>query len=513
MRRRVLLAGLSAGLAAVAGCSGTADSDDGTPTDRPADDPTPTNDRTPTDQPDSPTDTPTEEPGEGDWDLGAASIVDLETANRTYALAPLRYRDDGGSVRLRFTSTATDDGPATVEATLTNENPFENTFGLDWMPPFGRRYSDIPSPMVGGRGEYTYRVGLAFAPTENHELVDEGATFERDSAGYWRLGRNVPDLPETVRLDPGETVRGEYALVGRGDGEGRGRPPGVYEFSRAGERPVRVTVWETGAPGSASESRFAGASVPALPGGRTPAWFHDADADTPTFVHPGVERTELPARVEFTFVNRSRESTSCGHWQLYKLQDGEWFSLGPYVQTADCRVVRPGGTKRWVMRAATGEMAPCQARSFPFLGGGRYAAVAGYGHATSHSSALVSFDAPPVSVVPTDDVASDREGGTVTATGERWETAPDAEHRSRVQLVLERTAGEGDEPERTFIAEQVMRQRFRGLQNTLAFDGSDVDRVVLRTDDRTADRAIGYDGGSLPFRYDGRTYLLTKSSQ
>jgi len=514
MRRRALLAGLSAGLAAVAGCSGTADSDDGTPTDRPADDPTPTGDRTPTDSPDSSTDTPTDEPGDNDWDLGAASIVDLETANRTYALAPLRYRDDdGGSVRLRFTSTATSDGPATVEAVLANENPFENTFQLDWLPPFGRPYSDIPYPMVGDRGDFTYRVGLAFAPTENHDLVDEGTTLERDAEGYWRLGRNVPDVPETVRLDPGETVRGEYALVGRGDGGGRGRPPGIYEFSRAGDGPVRVTVWETDASGPAGDSRFAGTSVPALSDERATAWFHDANAGTPTFVRPSVERTALPARVDFTFVNRSRESTSCGHWQFYKLQDGEWFSLGPYVQTADCRSVRPGGTKRWVLRAASGEMAPCQAQSFPFLGGGRYAAVAGYGHATSHSGALVEFDAPPVSVVPTDDVTSEREGGTVTATGQPWEAAPDAEHRSRVQLVLERTAGDGTEPERAFIAEQVMRRRFCGLRNTLAFDGPDLDRVVLRTDDRTAGQAVGYDGGSLTFRYDGQTYVLTKSSQ
>jgi hypothetical protein len=509
MKRRALLASLSASLVAVAGCNdadtttdpgSTDEPGDGTPTDQPPGD-------TPTPGGETPTDTPDDDnDGLG---IGAASIVDLETVNRTYALTSLRYRtDDHASVRLKFSATATTEQPATVEATLTNENDFENTFRLDWTPPFGELASDPPHPM-GERGtEHTFRSSLVFAPTENHDLVEEGADIERDEDGHWRLtGEPLPELPETVRLEPGESVEGEYALVGRVEGEGR--PPGVYEFSRAGESPVSVTVWETDAPGPESESRFAGDSVPALPGDSETAWYHDADAGTPTFVRPSVERTDLPASVEFTFVNRSRDSTSCGHWTFYKLQDGEWFSLGPYVQTADCRVVSPGGAKTWTARAATGEMAPCDARQFEFLGGGRYAAVAGYGHATPRSGALVEFDAPEVSVVPTDDVTSERSDGTVTATADRWRNAPDDEHRSRRHLVLEPTA----EAEQRYIPEQVMRQRFRGLRNTLAFVGPDVERVVLRTDDRIVDNVTGYDQGSRSFEFEGQAYTVTKSSQ
>jgi len=519
MRRRTLLASLSASLVTVAGCN-EANTTDADPTDRPKN-PTPTDepdDSTPTPTPPgtdtpatTPGETPTETPDDEDDQpgIGAASIVDLETANRTYVLTPLRYRsDDHASVGLEFSSTATAEGPATVEATLKNENSFENTFRLDWTPPFGELASDIPRPMGDSGSDHTYRAGLVFAPTENHDLVEEGADIERDEDGYWRLtSESLPELPETVRLEPDETVEGEYALVGRI--EGQGRPPGVYEFSRAGESPVSITVWETDAPGPENESRFVDESVPALPGDSETAWYHDADASTPTFVRPSVERTELPASVEFTFLNRSRESTSCGHWTLYKLQGGEWFRIGPYGHTADCRIVSPGGAKTWALRVAPGEMAPCDAQQFDFLGGGRYAAVAGYGHATAQSGALVEFDAPEVSVVPTDDVTSERADGTVTATSDRWRNAPDDEHRSRRHLVVEPTT----EADQRLIAEQVMRQRFRGLRNTLAFVGPDVERVVLRTDDRVADDVTGYDQGSRSFEFEGQAYIATKSSQ
>ncbi len=410
---------------------------------------------------------------------------------------------------MRFTSTATSEGPATIEARLTNENPFENTFRLEWTPPFGRLAGDIPHPMGERTGDATYRAGLVFAPTANHDLVEDPPEIERDEAGYWRLSADrTPDLPERVRLAPGETIHGAYALVGRAEGIDRGRPPGVYEFSRGGERPVRVTVWPTDAPGPDSTSTFTGVSVPDLPGDGETAWFHDADAETPTFVRPSVERTDLPARIEFTFINRSREPTRCGHWNVYKLQDGAWFHLGPYVHTADCRFVAPGDVKTWPIRAAAGEMAPCQAESYPFLGGGQYAAVAGYGHATATSAALVEIEAPPVTVVPTEDITTTRDGATVTATSKRWRTAPDSEHRSRVSLVLE----PGADADRQLIAEQVMRRRYRGYRNTLAFTGLDIDRVVLRTDDRTADWTVGYDTEATQFQYDGRSYRITKQT-
>ena len=89
MRRRTVLASLTAGIGSLAGCSttlgGTTETPTTTPTEQPTESPTPTSN----------------DPSENEeWELGAASIIDLTTANRTYALAPLRYRsDDGASIQ------------------------------------------------------------------------------------------------------------------------------------------------------------------------------------------------------------------------------------------------------------------------------------------------------------------------------------------------------------------------------------------------------------------------------
>lgn len=497
MDRRTFLAGVTGGAALLAGCNVGGQGPTSTPTDG--------------DGPPAGTPTPTDPAGTGNDDLFGAAIVDLETADRTYAVPRTDYHtDDGGRVAMRFTGTATADHPARVRATLTNANPFSNTFRLEWTPPFGRLTSDLPYPM-GRRpvGEYSYRASLVFAPTSNHELVDAAPAVHRDADGLWRLAADdgaTEWLPERVALDAGETVTGEYALVGHPDGAGRGRPPGVYEFSRAEEPPVRVTVWRTSAPGPAGESTFSGATLPPLPGDGDVAWFHDADATTPSFVRPSAERTDLPAAVRFTFLNRAREGTGCGHWGLYKLDGGEWFHLGPFMHTAECRGVAPGETASWTVRAASGELAPCEgAAHFPFLGGGRYAAVGGYGHATAESAALVAIDAPPVEVVPTRDVTTERDGATLTATSDRWRRAPDEQGAERAKLVLEGA----DAADRRLIAEEVMRERFRGYRNTLAFAGPDVDTVVLRTDDRVVSRSVGGDGTPRTVRFDGTAYTVS----
>jgi hypothetical protein len=39
---------------------------------------------------------------------------------------------------------------------------------------------------------------------------------------------------------------------------------------------------------------------------------------------------------------------------------------------------------------------------------------------------------------------------------------------------------------------------------------SDVARVVLRTDDRTADRTVGYDDGTTQFQYEEQAYRITR---
>lgn len=503
MRRRALLAALAGGTTLVAGCPSTANRGPGT-----------TPDETPSDAPDdTPTDAP---PDEGPAFPDDVSIVDLGTAPRTYALAPTRYHsDDGAEVRVAFDATATADHPARVVAELRNANGFANTFRLEWTPPFGRTTSDERLLPWGDRADDTYRTDLVFAPTANHDLVDDPPAVERAADGFWRLTEDVDQwLPETVRLDPGEAVTGEYALVGRADGVGEGRPTGVYEFSRADDYPLAVAVWNTDEPGPPGESRFAGASVPALagsapgvPGDASVAWYHEADAATPSYVRPGTERTTLPAAVPFTFVNHARESTGCGHWRLYKLRDGRWFDLGPRVHTADCRIVRPGGTKTWTLHAFHGAGLDCDGPTFGHLGGGRYAAVAGYGHATSKSAALVEFDADAVDVVATDDASAERAGDTVTVATGRWEDGEDPPSAVLSVRRVESTPDAGGGEPKLLIPEQVMRPRNRGLRNSLAFFEPGVEKVVLRTDERVVEGVVGYESERVRFRFEGREYV------
>ncbi|WP_123619928.1 hypothetical protein [Halorubrum sp. CSM-61] len=249
--------------------------------------------------------------------------------------------------------------------------------------------------------------------------------------------------------------------------------------------------------------------MPDLPGENEVTWYHESDETTQGFVRPSTERTELPAQIDFTYYNRSEESTGCGHWKLYKLRGDRWFHIGPYAHDGICFNLAAGESETWTMAAATGEMDDEvddeSADRYPYLGGGRYAAVVGYGHATPRSAALVEVDAPPVSVVPTDDATSESDGDTVTVTEDRWRTAADSDDGDRATLTLERA----QTADRTIIAEQVMRRRNRCYRNLLGFTDEAIERVVLRTDGRTADRVV-VDGETVRLRYGDQAYRVTR---
>jgi len=138
----------------------------------------------------------------------------------------------------------------------------------------------------------------------------------------------------------------------------------------------------------------------------------------------------------------------------------------------------------------------------PYLGGGHYAAVVGYGRTMSNSAALVEFDAPPVSVAPTDNATSESDGTAVTVTADGWRAASNGDDGERASLTLERAQTAG----RMLIPEQVMRRRNRGYRNLLAFTDEAVERVVLRTDTRTADQTVGFDNETTRFRYADQAY-------
>lgn len=334
--------------------------------------------------------------------LGSGSVIDLETASRTYALTPTQYYTvDEGKIQTKFTATETRDHPATLTATLTNTNDYEDTFHIQWTPPFGYLTSRIPhaygDESKNATGDVTYREEIVFAPTANHDLVDVPPDIELASDGYWRLAEGVDQwLPNHVQLAPGETIHGEYAVVGLKKGVGKGRPPGVYEFRGRGHADLRLAVWNPTQPGPATRSRFAGVSLPPLPFDESTAWYHDATERTQTYLEPSTETGSLPEQIRFTFVNKSAASPECGGWNLYELTGGSWTHVGPNGHNASCRVLGPGETASWTLNLYSGEALPSihpgrDGASFGHLTPGRYAVTVGFGGNTSRSAALVEL--------------------------------------------------------------------------------------------------------------------------
>jgi len=500
MRRRALLASLGAGVAGLAGCVESSTGPETTTTGDPT-----------TGEPTTDTTTPNEDAPPEPPDQ-FASVVELETGPRTYALRPVRRRtDDGGEVALWFDRTATADGPAVLTGYLQNANDFENTFRVEWLPGVGRVHAQQP------RG-HDHEARLHLAPTENNELATEVPEVVRDESGYWRVEAVGPWFPETHRMDPGEVVELEYAVVGEPGMDGR--PTGTYTLEYGGEGDgLSVGVWDTEHPGPDADSRFAGRTVPAFEGESTTAWFHEADASTRVYVEPSTERLDLDGLVEFEVVNHSDESVGCGHWDLYKLDGGEWFHVGPFAHTDDCRGLAPGQRKTWPLRAFNGEPVECGGDCRGgfirgFLGGGEYAAVAGYGRPEDESAALVEFAGDPVEVVPTEDATVERDGDTVTVTTPRYgdgdsedDRAPDA------TMTVERADGAAER----LIAEQVMNADpgsgfgtpYGALRNALAGFEDGVQRVVVRTDEHDVDRAVGHDATRRRFSVRGQAYVAT----
>jgi len=118
-------------------------------------------------------------------------------------------------------------------------------------------------------------------------------------------------------------------------------------------------------------------------------------------------------------------------------------------------------------------------------------------------------------VTPTDDttVVGAGDGRVVVRSDRHLDTG---EHRERATLTLavDGSSGTAD----PVVAEQAMRPRFQGLRNTLGYVGDDAladragtsdYRVVLRTDDRTAQQVLGYDGDSRRLSFGGQRYELT----
>lgn len=431
-----------------------------------------------------------------------ASVVDLRTGPRTLSLAPLHYRsDDGAKVTAEFADTATEHYPATVRATLTNANDYANTFRLEETPPFG----EVTDARLRDRRDLTYESSWYLVPTATHDLVDRSPDYTLGPEGYWRLlGNPAPKLPRTTLLDPGETITGEYVLLGHS--EGSGRPTGTYEFTGYGDTSLSITAWETSAPGPAEPSRFAGASPPVLSDGEDekssagPHWYHDAGAETVVYLEPSAELVRTPARLDFTLYNYTRNSVEGNpyHWVLYKFVDGEWFHLAPWGWPSPLGSVPPGGTEDWTLYAFDGKGVQAEGgTSVGFLGGGRYAFEVGMSQDDRSHAALFELVGADITVEPMPGTESSREGATV-----KVET-PNPDHDPRPGVL---TLTRADAAERRLIAEQVMRNQFRALRNGLPFFESGVEEVVVTTTENAAQRGTGYDSQVQTFQFEGQAY-------
>ncbi|WP_128904875.1 hypothetical protein [Halorubrum amylolyticum] len=87
-------------------------------------------------------------------------------------------------------------------------------------------------------------------------------------------------------------------------------------------------------------------------------------------------------------------------------------------------------------------------------------------------------------------------------------TTGEVDDGDRAILTLERA----QTADRAIIAEQVMRRRNRGYRNLLVFVDEAVERVVLRTDERTADWIVD-DAETTRFRYGDQAYRVTRASR
>ncbi|UPW01984.1 hypothetical protein M0R88_07780 [Halorussus gelatinilyticus] len=427
-------------------------------------------------------------------------VVDLRTGPRTASLVSTGYGvETGAGVQLEWVATATGDSPAVLRATVTNLNEFRTKFRTSSLPPFARvNLARLREP------QHSEAEGIYLAPTEENPLVEESPGYERRENGHWHATEVPPEQPESLWLDPDESVVGEYYLLGHPDEADVA--PGRYHFGSPSEG-FSIAVWDTDAPGPNVDSQFAGADFPPLPDADAMAWYHEADATTEVYLEPSAEATVVPGRLDFEFVNRSHEVVEGNplEWHLYELSDGEWYRVAPEMTPLPATHLYPGNTRTDALRVFYGEPVPCEdGHDVGHLGGGRYAFTVGMDDGVTHA---VAFDllGDPVAVTPSDAIVSvERDGDSLTATSARGD--PDEEWSRPATYTLARVdTPPADAEPRRLIAEQVLRRD--RLRDAIG---------LLREHDAEAVTIREYDSGQPPFgvdepyfvAYDGDAYRI-----
>lgn len=494
MKRRALLASLTTSATVLAGCSGLGGS---TTTTRDRDGTTTTTTTPPDSGPPQTTERAPEPPDTG---LGGATTAVLETGDRTLsALGGDPHLSSGVRVQSWLSATATPEHPAIVTVTLKNPTQYATNLQTHEVGQVSE------TPFAAPDRNHSRNAGLYLVPTEDHEFARTVPEIGRDD-GFWYLDERPGDWhPTDLQLDPGEVAVAKLAVVTHVDYKGR-LPPGRYRFGH-GERPFTLVAWQTSQPGPTERSRFENTTPPKFEE-MDPAWYHDADPETPIYLQPSTERAATPAEIEFTLHNYTTDPLTGNRydWSLQKQVEGEWFHIAPWVIPVPLTPVPPGGTESWTLHAFNENSVPCEdAIDMGFLGGGRYAFQVNL-HPKGGATRAALFDlvGPDVEMTPTENIEVTQSGDTVEVS------TPVPGDRNSGVLVVER-ADSSTASERV-IPEQVMRRRNRGLRNTLPFFESGVSSVRLLTTEQTVDDAIGFDGDTWQFTFEGQAYVAKRGT-
>jgi len=484
MRRRYLLSLLAAGASTVTGCSTLEDGTD-VETVTPATVPTVSASRG--------SRSLGERSRSGDGlDTGAARTSDVVRSpelDRTFAASVQLPRSTDQfvpTVSVRFMAAATARSPTLLTGTVRNDTGTVRVVDPSELPLFAAVPQSAPA---AGPSEGT----LVLVPSPRHEMARRIPRIERTPGGRWRLaappyGPLVRTRP--FRLDPDESVRFEYRLVGRADRTGF--PDGHYRFGR-GEIRASVATWRTSRPGPAESSTLADPDPPPFGLGSV-TWYHDAGPETAMFLRPSVERASLPVTVTYRLRNRARAIAGT-RWLFAKRVDGEWIELVPDEPARYRGLLRLGESEAWTLSLRHGSASG--ASTLDWLGGGRYAFVVDVGYSELVHAALLDVEAPTLTVTPRDDLTVVRADHKVTVTHPTWSHTPGVDEGV---AVLTRSG----EAVRRYVPEQAVRDPV--VRNTLPFLKEGVETVVFRAD-RSAVDGLG-DGAGRTFSFRGQAYRI-----
>ncbi|MCT9096309.1 hypothetical protein [Haloarchaeobius sp. HME9146] len=506
MKRRSLLAGLTGGLSALAGCNGLGDvagrqtrepfQVDGTATQRPA----------PTFASAPPTD-PTR-----------TAVSHLGEHHRRLAVVDVDGGPDSLDVRVGFTADGSTNTPPRLWIGATNTFPSAGEFSFPGVVPFGGLVGRTAGDDLSDADTMVERPQLVLVPVMDERFSSVRPT--EPSEGCWSAANSIPVDVEgtTVTIESDETVGREY-LVLTDPGSDTCLQRGVYRFESAVPNlTFGLSVWDPTAVRAAEsvfagdEDPFAGGPVPSLPD-CSPEWFHNArDTGMTAYLTPSQERVRLPGSISVTLSNYGSYPVAPTRVQLYRWHVGRWVPLRPPARIQrSYPALGPGQT---VTRSlALGQEAEdideaARTVAIPGLRTGRYAVRFGSVDHEVRSScvaALLELSGETVSLAPTSHVeATEQHDETVVVRSTR---------RQRGDPFLE--CIRVDDAAETLLFEQVMQ--LDGLRNTLSYLRGDdsVAAVYLHTSPRVIGRALGAVGleqvRTRRFVFEGQAYQVRRT--